>query len=379
MEIKYSKEELAIKEQVKKFVKNDLMPNARKINDTGVLSDKLKKKFIDMGILKLIFPIKYGGVEGSFTGFILSLLELSHATLVPSWMLVENLMLSYPVLHFGSEFLKKTYLPDLISLKTIGALAFTESDTGSDPTQLRTIAKKIDGGWLINGSKRFITNSKICNHMILFARNEDAVTAFLVHSEDKGYRPGKREKFIHIKSFDNGDVSFENYLAQDDHVIGKVGEGFSILLQTEALSKIAFCAFYVGMAERALDLSIHYAKTRTHRDQSIGQKFQMIQVKLAEMAARLEGMKAYLMHTSSRVDQGEDIFLNSAALKILVSRDIKWITAAAMEIHGAYGLSQEYDISRLFQASISAQVIMGNIDIQRVILAKGILGKEHLL
>jgi alkylation response protein AidB-like acyl-CoA dehydrogenase len=256
------------------------------------------------------------------------------------------------------------------------ALAFTEDDTGSDPAQLKTVAEKADGGWIINGSKRFITHSGICDHMIIFTKTGDNTTAFLVESKNRGYIVGKRESFVHTKAFDNGDVYFEDYFAPDDHIIGKVGQGFEILLRTEAIGKIAFSSIFVGVGKRAIDLSITYAKTRTHRGIPIGHKFQMTQIKLATMMTNLNAMSAYLYQVCAKVDRGEDIFMDAAALKLLVASDIKEITYDAMEIHGAYGLSEEYDVANLYRIAIIAQVVMGSIDIQRVITAKGMLGNE---
>ena len=375
MEIKFSFEELEIQKAVRKFARNDLLPIAREVDEKGTLPDPVKKKFISMGLLKSAFPVEYGGAGGSFTGFIMALKEISYASLIPSWMLFENFMLAFPLLEYGSEFLKTTYLERLLSLATTGALAFTEPDTGSDPDQLRTVAKKVEGGWIINGGKRFITHSGTCDQMILFARTGNDVTAFLVESKNEGYRIGKRESFIQAFFIDNGELYLEDYFAHDKHVIGQVGQGFEILLKTEAIGKIAFCSLFVGLAERAIDLAINYANTRIHRDKPIGEKFQMTQVKLAKMMTKIELMNAYLYQTCSKVDQGEDIFVGAAVLKLIVGDQIKEITADAMEVHGAYGLSEEYPIGNLYRTAIGAQAIMGSLDIQRVIIAKSLLGK----
>jgi len=375
MEIRFSFEELEIQKSVRKFVKNDLLPVCREVDEEGVLPDRIKDKLFSMEILKTPFPDEWGGVGGTFTGMIIALKELSYASSVPFWLLFENFMLAYPISQYGSDFLKATYLGPLLSLKTIGALAFTEPDTGSDPLQLKTSAKKVDGGWLINGSKRFITNSGICDHMILFAKTGNSVAAFVVESKGKGYKAGKREAFIHSNGFDNGDLYLEDYFAPDEHVIGEAGQGFEILLKTETLGKIAFCSLFVGIAERALDLSVNYANTKTHRGKSIGHRFQMTQLKLARMTSKVEAMRAYLFQVYSMVDQGKDVLFEAAALKLFVASEIKGITSDAMEIHGAYGLSNEYDVAGLYQAAISAQVVMGSLDIQRVIVAKGVLSR----
>ena len=375
MEIRFTFEEREIQRSVRKFVRNDLLPICREVDETGALPDGVREKFLSMGLLKASFPEGWGGVGGTFTGMVIALKEISYATLVPAWLLFENFMLAYPLLNYGSDALKSAYMGPLLSLERIGAFAFTETDTGSDPLQLKTIAQKVNGGWVINGTKRFITHSSICDHLILFAKTGDGVSAFLVESARKGYTAGKRESFLHARGFDNGDLYLEDYLAPDDHLIGQTGQGFEILLKTEALGKIAFCALFVGMAQRALDLAVTYAANRTHRGKPIGARFQMTQVKIASMLTKIEAMKAYLFHVCAMVDQGKDVFMEAAALKLFVASEIKAITSDAMEIHGAYGLSMEYDIAGLYQTAISAQVVMGSLDIQRVIVAKGALSR----
>ncbi|MCF8143009.1 MAG: acyl-CoA dehydrogenase family protein [Deltaproteobacteria bacterium] len=378
MEIRFSFEEREIRRSVRKFVKNELLPVCREVDDTGVLPDAVKDKLFSMGLLKASFPEAWGGAGGTFTGLVIALKELSYATLVPAWLLFENFMLAYPLLNYGSDALKSAYLEPLLSLNRIGAFAFTEADTGSDPLQLKTVAQKVEQGWLINGSKRFITHSGICDHLLLFAKTGDGVSAFLIESKRKGYRAGKRESFIHVRGFDNGDLYLEDYLAPDDHLIGRADQGFEILLKTEAVGKIAFCALFVGMAQRALDLAVTYALHRTHRGKPIGARFQMTQVKLANMVTKIEAMKAYLFHVCALADQGKDVFMEAAALKLFVAGEIKGITSDAMEIHGAYGLSREYDIAGLYQTAISAQAVMGSLDIQRVIVAKSALSRMDL-
>ena len=270
MKIEFSLEEMEIREVVRRFVRKELLPITREVDDRGELPREIKDKFLAMELLKSAFPEDHGGAGGTFTGFIIALKELCYATAVPAWLLFENFLLAYSIHRYGSESMKKTYLPDLLSLKTVGALAFTETETGSDPVQLKTAAKKTDGGWILNGSKRFITHSGICDRMILFAGTGEQVTAFLVFPERNGYKAGKRDSFIHMKNLENGDLYLDDYFASDEDVIGEVGQGFEILLGTETLSKVAFSSFFVGLAERALDLSIEYANTKTHRDRPIG-------------------------------------------------------------------------------------------------------------
>ena len=349
MEYKFTAEELHVKETV--------------------------KKFIDLNILSVVFPEEYGGTGGTFTALMLAVQELGYASLLPASMVLENFITALPLYRFGSDYLKNKYLHDLVAMKKIGAMAFTEPDTGSDPRQLKTIAKKINGGWKINGNKRFITHAESSDQMVLYAKTEDAgVAAFLIDTDKPGYKPGKREKLMNL-SMDNGDLYLEDYFVPDDHIIGSLNQGFDILLQIEAMGKLGFSAIFTGTAERALDLAISYANTRMHRDKPIGVKFQYIQEKLARMVMYIEAMKSYLYRVTSKVDSGQDIFWDSAVLKLLVAEGIKQVTADAMEIHGAYSLSDEYDISRVYQLAAFAPVVMGSMDIQRTIAARTLLAK----
>jgi len=195
-------------------------------------------------------------------------------------------------------------------------------------------------------------------------------------SKGKGYKAGKRESFIHSKGFDNGDLYLEDYFAPDEHVIGETGQGFEILLKTETLGKIAFCTLFVGIAERALDLSVNYANAKP-QGKSIGHRFQMTQVKLARMMSKIEAMRAYLFQVCSMVDQGKDVLFEAAALKLFVASEIKEITSDAMEIHGAYGLSNEYDVAGLYQAAISAQVVICIFDISPSLKSKSRYKVSH--
>ncbi len=375
MTCSFSFEEMEIQKTVRKFVTNEILPNQREIEKNGCLPAEVLNKFLGLELLKIYFPEKYGGAEGSFTGLIIAAKELGYGSFVPAMMLTQNALVGWVLLNYGSDSLKKDCLPSLISLKALGGFAFTESQTGSDPKQLQTTARKVDGGWLLNGSKRFITFSKIGKYIIIFAKTGDQVSAFLVNSADPRYEPGKREIFFHMPFLDNGDIYLKNCFVPDDYVLGQVGQGFEILLKAEAMGKIVFCAEYIGLAERAIDLAVKYAKEKDHRGVPIADKFQLIQGKLGIMAVRLAAMNALLFQTSYKVDQGEKITTDSARLKILVAEDVKQITGLAMEIHGAYGLSTEFDINSLYQHAVSAQVVMGVSDIQRVIVARQLLGQ----
>ena len=356
------------------FTRKELLPITREVDERGELPREVLEKFLKMELLKSAFPEAHGGAGGTFTGFIIALKELCYATPVPAWLLFENFLLAYSIHHYGSESMKKTYLPDLLSQDR------RRPGVHRDRNRFRSRAVENDGeknGWRL-APQRF----KALHHPFGYLRSDDPLCEdrgpgdrFSGFSGEAWLQGRERDSFIHMKNLENGDLYLDDYFAPDEDVIGEVGQGFEILLGTETLGKVAFSSFFVGLAERALDLSIEYANTKTHRDRPIGHKFQMTQFKLAGMTARVEAMKAYLYHVSAKVDRGEDVFRDAATLKLLVAGDIKEVTANAMEIHGAYGLNNEFPIGTLYKAAISAQVVMGSLDIQRVIIAKSLLKK----
>ncbi len=373
MEYALTFEESEIRKEVARFARERILPRQREIEGAGTLPPDLMEEFLGLGILSLPFPEEAGGLSGTFTAMMLACSELAYASMVPPNMILENFVLAWPLFTYGTPEARERFLPDLLSMKAVGALAFTEPDTGSDPRQLTTVAKKAEGGWIINGCKRFITYSAICHQMIVFAKTETGgVQAFLVESCRPGYKVGKRESFSHMK-VDNGDVFLDNYFAPDAHAIGTPEQGFEVLLKAEGLGKIGFCAIYAGVARRAVDIALSYANTRMHRDKPIGVKFQMIQEKIARMAVHAESMNAYLTRVCAKVDKGEDTFWEAAVLKILTAQGIRRIADDCMEIHGAYGLSDEYEASRIFALSAAAPVVMGSLDIQRVIVSRTLL------
>ncbi len=185
MEFRFTFEELEIQRSVGKLVENDLLPRRREIEDFQTVPDDLWAKIKDLRLLKSAFAEPFG-LGGTFTGLVVGLEAMAYATLLPPWIIFENFVLARALDGHGSDFLKQKYLPGLLDLDAIGALAFTEADTGTDVAQLKTTAREKDGGFVINGAKRFITNSSICDSMVLFAKTDEKLTAFLVNSQNSG-------------------------------------------------------------------------------------------------------------------------------------------------------------------------------------------------
>lgn len=373
MEYNFTEEELSIKDTITKFAKKEIFPFISRIEKEGKLPEDLLSKIKAIKISSLPFHEKLGGAGGTFTSFLLAIEELAYVYLPCTFYPLVNAMTSYGLASFGSSYLKNKYLKGLLNGDLTGAWAFTEPDTGSDPKQLVTKAVKDNDQWIINGIKRFITNSKTADFVVIFALTDSGVTAFVVETDTPGYKAGKRENFIAMESADNGDIILENVKVNSENILGEIGKGFDILLAVEAFAKVSSCAGNVGIARSALYHAVKYAKEKTHRGTPIGSKFQMTQWNLASMGSKVAASRAFLYSVGAKMDKGEDVSAESSLLKMFSSSAAREVASDAVQVHGAYGLSKEYHVERLYREARFNEVILGSNEIQRVIAANALL------
>jgi len=378
MEYNFTEEELSIKDTISKFAKKEIAPFVDQIEKEGRMPEALLSKIKALKISGLPFHEDLGGAGGTVTSFLLAIEELAYVYLPCTFYPLVNAMAAYGLASFGSSYLKDKYLKGLLNGTLTGAWAFTEPDTGSDPKQLVTKAVKDNDGWMINGVKRFITNSKIADFVVIFALTDNGVTAFVIETSTPGYKAGRRETFIAMGSTDNGDIILENLRVTSDNILGDIGKGFDILLSVESFSKVGSCAGNVGLARSALDHAVQYAKEKTHRGTPIGSKFQMTQWNLASMASKVAASRAFLYSVGAKMDKGENVSTESSLLKMFSSSAARETASEAVQVHGAYGLSKEYQVERLYRESRFNEVILGTNEIQRVIAANALLRGYHV-
>jgi len=373
MDYNFTEEELKIRDTIRQFARKEISPLVSQIEREKKIPDDLLAKITDMKISGLAFPQEWGGSGASFVSFLLAIEEISYSYLPCIFFPLVCSMASYGFLSFASDYLKEKYLRGLLTGSLKGAWAFTEPGTGSDPKQLKTIAVKDGDEWVLNGTKRFITNSSIADIAVIFAQTEGGVTAFVVETKNPGYTAGKREEFVALDGADNGDIILEDARVESKNILGEEGKGFSILLGVEVFAKVTCCASNIGLAQAALDLAVQYAKEKTHRGIPIGQKFQMTQWNLATMASKVAASRAFLYSVGAKMDKGENVSAESALLKIFTGAAAREVASDALQVHGAYGLSKEYSIERLYRESKFSEVILGSNEIQRVIAANALM------
>ncbi|MDY6854167.1 MAG: acyl-CoA dehydrogenase family protein [Thermodesulfobacteriota bacterium] len=369
MDYNFTKEELSIKETIRQFAKKEIAPLINQIENEKKIPEDLLKKIKELNIIGLPFPEKWGGSAGSYISLILAIEEMSYIYLPCLFYSLVSSMAAYGFLNYANDYLKEKYLKGLITGSINGAWAFTEPDTGSDPKQLKVKAVKDGNDWVLNGTKRFITNSGIADIAVIFGLTEKGVTAFVIETQNPGYIVGKREEFLAFSGSDNGDIILEDARVKDENILGEEGQGFNILLTVESFAKISSCAGNVGLARAALDYALQYAKEKTHRGTPIGFKFQMTQWNLATMASKVAASRAFLYSVGTKMDKGENVTGVSSLLKIFTSSAAREVASDAVQVHGAYGLSKEYAVERLYRESKVNEVVLGTNEIQRVIAA----------
>jgi len=373
MNYNFTEEELNIRDTVRQFARKEIAPLVDQIEKENKIPDDLKQKLTDLKITGLPFPEEWGGAGGTFISLLLAVEELTYVYLPCIFYPLVSAMASFGFLNFASDYLKEKYLRDLLTGSITACWAFTEASTGSDPKQVEVKAVKEGDHWILNGSKRFITNSSIADIAVVFAKTEKGIAAFVIETDNPGYIVGRREEFLAYNGSDNGEIILENAKVEEKNILGELGQGFTILLTVEVFAKVAACAGNIGLAQAALDQAVKYAKEKTHRGEPIGFKFQMTQWNLATMASKVEASRAFLYSVGAKMDKGENVMAESSLLKIFSGTAAREVASDAVQVHGAYGLSKEFMVERLYRESKFSEVVLGSNEIQRVIAATVLL------
>ena len=374
MDYNFTEEELSIKETIAKFARKEISPFIDQIENENKMPDELLSRITNMKISGLPFPEKWGGSAASYVSLLLAIEELSYVYLPSIFHVLVNAMASFGFTNFASDYLKDKYLKKILNGSIDAAWAFTEPNTGSDPKQITTKAVKDGDDWILNGTKRFITNSSFADVAVIFAATENGITAFVIDTDNPGYKVGRREKFLAFAGTDNGDIILENARVQSKNILGETGKGFNILLAVEVFAKVTACAGNVGLAQSALDCAVKYAKEKTHRGVPIGAKFQMSQWLIATMASKVAASRSFLYSVGAKMDKGEkNLASESALLKIFTGSSAREVASDAVQVHGAYGITKEFPAERLYRESKFSEVVLGTNEIQRVIAASALL------
>jgi len=310
----------------------------------------------------------------SALAFVVALEQVAYSSAVAALYPGTTIQVARALLDHGHPVMRERWAKRLIDGDAVAAWAFTEPQTGSDPKQLTTRARRDGDSWVLDGAKAFISYSGVAEVALVFAVDEAGATcAFLVETDQPGWQPEGPVEVLAYGAAEARAVRLDDVRVPAEGLVGAVGDGFRVMLAGEALGKLRIAALNVGVAQRALDEATRYALQRTHRGTAIGEKFPTIRTLLADMSAGVLAARAALYDTARCLDAGGELTGRVAALRLVTARAATETTSAALQVCGAYGLSREMAVERLYRQAKFYEVAQGSLELQRVIAGKAVL------
>ena len=361
------------------FGMNEIQPSAADRDRTHEYPTQLIHQLGEMGFMGMLIPEEYGGFGLDTLTYVLSLAEVSYADAsVGVVMSVNNSLACYPIFVHGTEAQKQRYLPDLATAQKLGCYALTEPGCGSDAAALRCRCDKLPSGeWKLNGTKAWITNGPQAEVAVAYASADPAlrhraINAFILEQSMPGYGVGKVEEKMGICGSGTCELVFEDLVAPADALLGHENRGFHIAMATLDGGRIGIAAQSLGIAKRARDLAVQYAKERNAFGKPIA-ALQAIQWKIADMSTRVDASELLIIRAAMLRDAGEPHGRECAMAKLFASETANFCAYEAIQIHGGYGYSQEYEVERLYRDARITTLYEGTSEIQRLVIAKSVL------
>jgi butyryl-CoA dehydrogenase len=368
-----------IQEMVREFSVNELEPTAVEIDKSREFPWTNIKKMAELGLLGIIIPEEYGGGGMDYVSLAVAVEEISHGCASTGVIVAVNQTLTaYPIMQFGTEEQKKKYLPILARAEKIGAFALTESGAGSDPAGMDSTAKLEGDHYILNGSKRFITNGEEAGIYIVFAvtdkeKGYKGISAFIVEREFPGFSVGEHEDLLGLRATGNCELMFDDCRIPKENLLGEEGQGFKIALHTIDTSRIDIGAQAVGIAQSALDAAVKYSRERKTFGKLICE-YQMIQSKLAEMDVRTDAARLLVYRAAAMKDTGASRYSREAAMaKYMASEACMYAVREAIQIYGGYGYTKDYPVERFYRDAKVMEIYEGTSEIQKIVIARSLL------
>jgi len=380
MDFLFTQEQEILKDSIRNFADKEILPFVKESDEKGKWREELTKKLGEMGLLGIVIPPEYSGAGYSNVDYVIILEEISKVD--PSVGLVvaaHNSLCSNHLNLFGSEEQKIKYLTRLASGQTLGAWALTEAEAGSDAAALKTKARKEGDYWVLNGSKLFITNGSLAEILVVMAvtdpeKGRKGISAFILEKGMEGFKPGKKEDKLGVRSADTSELIFEDMKVPAENIIGKEGDGYKQAMAILDGGRVSIAGFSLGIAAGALESSLKYAKERSQFDQPIA-NFQAIQWMLADGFTELEAARLLTYRAAFMEDQGKKVPKESAMAKLFSSELAVKASSMAVQIFGGYGFIKDYPVEKFYRDSKLATIGEGTSEIQRWIIAQKVLSE----
>lgn len=371
------------RETVRRFVEKEIAPHIVEWEEAGGFPREVFRKLGDMGYLGINYPEDVGGVGLDFFYSIVMLEELSRCggAGFPGAVAVHSYMATPPLLPLGSATVKSEYLKPAISGEKIGALAITEPDCGSDVAALRTKAVRDGDHFIVNGSKTFITNGCVADFITTAVRTggegHEGISVLVIDTKTPGFRVSKRLKKLGWHSSDTAEITFEDCRVPVDHLLGKEGHGFRILMNNFRIERLVAAVLSVGAMQWIVDEAVKYAGTRQAFGKPIA-RFQVLRHRFADMETEIEATRQLTYHAAWLYNEGESAIREITMAKLMAAELGPKVADRCLQVYGGYGFMEEYPAARAYRDSRLGSIGGGTSEIMREILAGMLLDqREH--
>lgn len=379
MDFQLSEEQGMIREMVRDFAENEIMPIASEIDREGRFPFETFKKMGELGIMGLPWPEEYGGAGADTVCYAIAVEEISRACGSHGISYAAHISLgSSPIYLFGSEEQKRKYLTPLARGEAIGAFGLTEPEAGSDAGSTKTTAVSDGNEWVINGAKSLITNGPIAGTVITAAKTDPSargshgISTFIVETDRPGFSVGKEEDKFGLRGSPTSQLFYEECRIPKENLLGKEGEGFGQILEVLDGGRISIGAMALGLGQAALEASVKYAKERHQFERPIAD-FQAVQWMIADASTRLEAARLLVYKSAYLEDQGKKFTKEAAMGKLFASEAAELACFNAMQIYAGYGYTKDYPVERFYRDNRLTQIGEGTSEIQRLVIARQVL------
>jgi hypothetical protein len=379
-----TEEQQLLKQTVREFAEREIAPHAREWDERQEFPRDLFTRAGELGLMGAVWPVAYGGAGLSTLEYAIVIEELARVDAgVALSIAAHNSLCSGHIFLAGTEAQKQAYLVPLARGEKIGAWGLTENGAGSDAGGTRTTAVRDGDSWVLNGSKQFITNGRVADVAVIMAvtdssRRKRGISAFIIEKGTPGFRAGKKEDKLGVRSSETVELVLENCRIPADHLLGAQGEGFIDTLRILDRGRIGIAAFSLGIAQAALDASIAYAKDRRQFGHAIGE-FQAIQFKVADMATQVDAARLLTWRAACLRDAGQAHTLQSSMAKLYASEVGVSAALDAVQIHGGYGFLKEFTVERYLRDAKLGTIGEGTSEVQRLVIARELMGVRAML
>ncbi len=373
-----SEEQNALRDHIRAFVEEEIKPVALQFDETQEFPTEIFRKFGELGYLGIVIPTEYGGSGMGYLEYAIIVEEVARGCpAIALGVAAHNGLCTSHIFRFGSEELRRKYVPRLAKGETMGAWALTEPNAGSDAGGTQTTAVRDGDDWILNGSKNFITHGNVGDICVVMAvtdpsKGKNGISAFVVDKTMKGFYGSKKENKLGMRCSDTAGLTFDNVRVPGANLIGEEGEGFKQALKILDGGRISIAALSVGLAQGAFEAALRYSTER----QQFGKRLadmQAIQFKLAKMSMDVDSSRLLTYRAAWMRDSGMDFTTAASEAKLLASEVSVRVAEDAVQVHGGYGYVKEYPVEKYFRDSKLLTIGEGTSEIQKMVIARQLL------